>query len=105
MKLLLVVRQPSSWERAVQQALKAVKERETYLLFMDEAVKRCIRCEPELFKHLHQFVLDGGHVLLCLRSLSSFGLPPKRPPDFFQRIESGEAFISQFDGEVQEISS
>jgi len=101
MKLLLVVKDPQAWEEALFRALKEVKQRETYLLFIDEAVTRCVRCEPQLFKHLHQFVLDGGRAMIAQESLLQFGLSPERPPDFLERLSNSHDFIARFEGKVQ----
>ncbi len=92
---IIVLEGQDSWERALPQALKFVHEEETVLVVHKEAVKRCIRCEPELFKHLHQFILDGGRALLCRHCLEKQGIPPSRPPEIFTQIDSAEEFIEE----------
>ncbi len=102
--LLLVVKQPGSWEVALIRASKEVKTgREVTLLFLGEAVTRCPRCEPELFRHLHQFVLDGGRAVVCVKSLLEKGIPETRPPEVFERVPDGQRFLEEFKGELVEI--
>jgi len=102
--LLLVVRRPDSWEQAISRAAEEVRAgREVTLLFVDEAVTRCPRCEPVLFRHLHQFVLDGGRAAVCVKSLKARGIPESRPPEVFERVADGQRLLEEFSGEVVEI--
>ncbi len=102
--LLLVVRRPDSWEKAIARAQEEVRsDREVTLLFLGEAVTRCPRCEPGLFRQLHQFVLDGGRAAVCVKSLKTYGIPESRPPEVFERVADGQALLGEFSGEVVEI--
>ncbi|GEM_PF-1769242 len=93
MPKIVVICHEKDWTPGIEKALSLVKEDETLLLVMDEGVKRCIVCEPELFRLLHQFILDGGKALVCLSSLKKAGIPPTRPPEIFERIEDGRKFL------------
>ncbi len=93
--IVVVIEKENNWEKALQQALELLGKQPTVLLVRKEAVKRCLRCDPELFKHLHQFILDGGKALLCAHCLDKMGIPPSRPPEIFIQIASGEAFIRE----------
>ncbi len=95
MAYLLVLKESQNWEKAIKRGLELIKQGETELLVMDEAVTRCIRCEPELFRYLHQFILDGGKALVCCQSLTKYGIPETRPPEAFIRLEEGQALISE----------
>jgi hypothetical protein len=100
MRILVSVKDPEAWERALEKALEAQKGgHEVVFLVLDKGVSRCIRCEPDLFKHLHQFVLNGGQALVCLKSLAENGIPASRPPDVFERISDGWRFKEEFEGE------
>ncbi len=92
MVTLLVLRNSQRWEDAIKKGNDLIKKEDTYLLVIDEAVTRCIRCEPTLFRYLHQFILDGGKALVCETSLAKYDIPSGRPPDIFDRIKDGKAF-------------
>jgi len=86
--ILLVIDRPEGWERFVERARDLPRDKRNYVLLVrDEGVPRCIRCEPGLFPHFYQFVLDGGRACIGLRSLKRFGIPETRPPDFFERVD------------------
>ena len=95
MKELVLIKKPEDWDKAIPYAARRIKEGETVILIVDEGVRRCVRCEPELFKVLHQFILDGGRALVCLKSLKEHGIPASRPPDVLERVEDGRAFIKK----------
>ncbi len=103
MKKIIVIENENRWEEAIKEAVNNVKQSETALLVQNDGVKRCIRCEPKLFKILHQFILDGGKAYVCLKSLKKFDIPETRPPEVFERIEDGEALIERFKKEGFEI--
>ena len=95
MKELVLIRKPEDWDKAIPYAAQRIKEGETAILIMDEGVKRCVRCEPELFKVLHQFILDGGRAFVCLKSLEEHGIPASRPPDVLARVKDGHTFLEE----------
>lgn len=95
MPTLLVLKNPKKWEKAVREGLALIKREPVELLVTGKAVTRCIRCEPELFRYLHQFVLDGGKALVCLSSLKKHGIPESRPPEVFDRIVDGATLIAE----------
>jgi len=96
MNELILLENADQWEEAINYAAKRIKENPEgiYLLVQKEAVTRCIRCEPQLFKILHQFILDGGKAYVCLKSLNEHRIPSSRPPEIFTRIEDGEKLIN-----------
>ncbi len=92
---LIVLKDEDKWLKALKKAQKWQKKEETTLLIGEEAVNTCIKCEPELFKHLHQFILDGGKVLVCSCSLQKRGIPFSRPPDILERIKDYQDKIKE----------
>ncbi len=103
MKRLILIEKENTWEEAIKTASQNIKDDETVILVWKEGVKRCIRCEPELFKILHQFILDGGKAYVCLKSLKKFDIPETRPPEAFERIEDGEDLIKDLKNKGFEI--
>ena len=95
MKELVIVENEDGWEDALKYASQRIKDGEVILLVQKDGVKRCIKCEPELFKLLHQFILDGGRACVCLESLEAFNIPATRPPDIFERLKNCETFIQE----------
>ncbi len=95
MSYLLLLKDPQRWEDAIKTGIDLVQKGETYLLVMDEAVIRCIRCEPTLFRYLHQFILDGGQAFVCENSLARYEISSTRPPEVFNRIKEGKKLISK----------
>jgi len=86
--VLLVIDRPEAWERFAERFRELPREKEGYVLLVrDEGVTRCLRCEPGLFPHFRQFVLDGGRACVGLRSLRRFGIPETRPPELFERVD------------------
>ncbi len=96
MKELILIERPEQWEKAIGYAAQRIKEAdEVSLLIHKDGVERCVRCEPQLFKILHQFILDGGKAYLCLKSLKERNIPPARPPEIFIRVDDGEELAKE----------
>ncbi|QJA05926.1 hypothetical protein FVE67_03545 [Thermosulfurimonas marina] len=86
--ILLVIDRPEAWERFVERVQDLPRDKRGYVLLVrDEGVTRCLGCEPGLFPHFHQFVLDGGRAAIGLNSLKRFGIPETRPPELFERVD------------------
>ncbi|MBX6423915.1 DsrE family protein [Thermosulfurimonas sp. F29] len=94
---LFVLEHPESWERFVRVVETLPRDKsDLAVLIRGGGVTRCLRCEPGLFPHFRQFVLDGGRAFVCVRSLRDFGLPETRPPDLFERVPDGEELIREY---------
>ncbi len=95
MKIFLLTN-PQGWER-IPEILESLKAQagNILLLIAGEAVNRCLRCDPQVFPSLRQFVLDGGRIYVCEESLRAYGIPPDRPPDFMLRVPDGLALVKE----------
>ncbi len=74
-----------------------------YLIILEEGVTRCPRCEPHLFPYFRQFVLDGGRIFICQKSLARFGIPETRPPDFLERVPEGWQTLKEFEAQGAQV--
>ncbi len=101
-----VVETPEAWERLKSKLAELSREEKSeVILIKDEGVVRCPRCDPEPFRYLRQFVLDGGRLVICARSLARYGIPETRPPEFFERVPDGEVFLQELRSQGYQVES
>ena len=99
-----ILNSSQAWDRFIQKFFDLPRNKENYVVLVEGAgVTRCTRCEPDLFRYFHQFVLDGGRAVICVQSLAQYGIPETRPPDFFERIKNTQAFLKELKAQGYEV--